>query len=624
MRRAMFSVLIAGLWLLLLLPGVGYGRAVETPADTPGRVASGADVSAAEGATITVTTYADELTVNGDCSLREAIQAANTDTAVDSCPAGQGVDMILLASGVYSLALTGRSEDGNTTGDLDILSSLVISGAGVSNTTLDANQIDRALHVFTGTSVSILGVLIRNGRAADGAPDGCGDDGAGGCDGESGGGMHNSGWLTITDSTLVRNRAGDGGGVESYYGGNGGDGGGIFNRGVVSFHNSTVLNNSAGDGGSYAGYGGSGGGIANAGGELILVQSFVTNNWVGGGSHPGNPYGGFVGGGDGGGIHNTGVFSITGGRIALNGASFGGDGGGLFNSGQGLLVESELTSNRSDGGGAIANRGELLVVRTVIHGNRTYGGGTEGHGIGQPAGSGGGVENLGVLTIENSTISDNRTGDGGSGSITGGSGGDGGGIYNTGTLHLQNTTVAYNRTGVVGRYLGPYFPRSLRPDSSLSAPADSLTEWPPSDGRGGAIANEGVVSLHNTILADNTTSGSGVDCWGTFTSAGYNLIQNTVDCTLQGANTGNIVDHYAWLKPLVDNGGPTATHALYPQSPALNAGSCIDSDGAPVAVDQRGEVRPQGVACDMGAFESSLTYTPPLTMLLPLIANWTE
>ena len=53
------------------------------------------------GATITVTTNVDNLTDNGDCTLREAIQAANTDAAVDACPPGNGADLILLAPGSY-------------------------------------------------------------------------------------------------------------------------------------------------------------------------------------------------------------------------------------------------------------------------------------------------------------------------------------------------------------------------------------------------------------------------------------------------------------------------------------------------------------------------------------------
>ena len=80
----------------------------------------------ARATTITVTTTQDELNDDGDCSLREAIQAANTDTEVDECPAGDGADTISLPSGTYFLSLPGADEDDNATGDLDITEELII------------------------------------------------------------------------------------------------------------------------------------------------------------------------------------------------------------------------------------------------------------------------------------------------------------------------------------------------------------------------------------------------------------------------------------------------------------------------------------------------------------------
>src|SRR6476659_7405656 len=80
----------------------------------------------AYAATIDVTTFTDNLINNGDCSLREAIQAANTDSAVDACPAGSGADTIQLLAGTYTLSIVGANEDMNQTGDLDILGNLTI------------------------------------------------------------------------------------------------------------------------------------------------------------------------------------------------------------------------------------------------------------------------------------------------------------------------------------------------------------------------------------------------------------------------------------------------------------------------------------------------------------------
>src|SRR5215204_5237513 len=44
--------------------------------------------AAVPGTTITVNTIVDESNARGDCSLREAIRAANTNSAVDGCRAG--------------------------------------------------------------------------------------------------------------------------------------------------------------------------------------------------------------------------------------------------------------------------------------------------------------------------------------------------------------------------------------------------------------------------------------------------------------------------------------------------------------------------------------------------------
>lgn len=57
-------------------------------------------------------------------------------------------------------------------------------------------------------------------------------------------------------------------------------------------------------------------------------------------------------------------------------------------------------------------------------------------------------------------------------------------------------------------------------------------------------------------------------------------------------NTGPLIGE------LQNNGGPTETHALLLGSPAIDAGQ-----NARTATDQRGVVRPQGAASDIGAFE---------------------
>src|SRR5688572_5263201 len=65
---------------------------------------------------ITVNTTADEDNTGANCSLREAVTAANTDMAYGGCTAGSGADIITLPAGTYTLTIAGGNEDLNATG----------------------------------------------------------------------------------------------------------------------------------------------------------------------------------------------------------------------------------------------------------------------------------------------------------------------------------------------------------------------------------------------------------------------------------------------------------------------------------------------------------------------------
>jgi TolB protein len=76
-----------------------------------------------------------------------------------------------------------------------------------------------------------------------------------------------------------------------------------------------------------------------------------------------------------------------------------------------------------------------------------------------------------------------------------------------------------------------------------------------------------------------------------------------------------------YLAPLADNGGPTLTHALNEKSPAIDAGSCTNSSGITITVDQRDAARPQGNSCDIGAYESPYSTTVEIHHVeLPLVS----
>ena len=116
-------------------------------------------------ADITVTTTEDSLDLDGECSLREAVIAANTNAAVDGCAAGEPEsDQIRLTPGqTYRLSIPGRDEDAAQTGDLDIT-----EGLNVWNGTIDAGGVDRAFDVFTGSGFGLRTAGVFNGDAGDG------------------------------------------------------------------------------------------------------------------------------------------------------------------------------------------------------------------------------------------------------------------------------------------------------------------------------------------------------------------------------------------------------------------------------------------------------------------------
>lgn len=156
-----------------------------------------------------------------DCSLREAVLAAN---------ASPGEDVILLHAGVYRLTLTGAGENAAATGDLDITDDLVLIGDGASSTILDGNAADRLFEVTDGDALQLLGVTLRNGQLQSAL--------------QNGGAVRNAGTLSITRSVLSGNTAASG------------FGGALYNEGTLTVVESTVSGNTASGGGGGATLGG--------------------------------------------------------------------------------------------------------------------------------------------------------------------------------------------------------------------------------------------------------------------------------------------------------------------------------------------------------------------------------
>jgi hypothetical protein len=275
--------------------------------------------------------------------------------------------------------------------------------------------------------------------------------------------------------------------------------------------------------------------------------------------------------------------SVAGGGVRVAGASA-------------LTLSSVVVSDNvgDQGGGGIFNEGTLNLTGSTVSGNST--GGVSVTGVG-----GAGALNFGIMNVDATTISGNAA-TGPSASALGG------GLENVGTMTIVNSTISGNRAAANGG--GGIF-QAFSAISLTLASATLAGNVADSDGNGtgfggGLAVAGGVVTLRNTIIADNRLggAGSGADCSGSPGSLGHNVIQRASGCMFTPA-AGDRVNVRARLKPLADNGGPTQTHALRHNSPAVDAG---DAAACPAA-DQRGIARPQdgdrdgAAVCDIGAYE---------------------
>lgn len=84
-----------------------------------------------------------------DCSLREAVRAAN---------AQPGRDLIRLPAGNYVLEQAGIDEDAGLTGDIDITDDLEILGDGPGASRIDPRGLDYVLDAASGVALTVRGV----------------------------------------------------------------------------------------------------------------------------------------------------------------------------------------------------------------------------------------------------------------------------------------------------------------------------------------------------------------------------------------------------------------------------------------------------------------------------------
>ena len=332
-------------------------------------------------------------------------------------------------------------------------------------------------------------------------------------------------------------------------------GGGVKSLGRLTMTDSRVATNQ-------------GGGLANDAGLMTLTRTDVlTNTGVG--------------------VLNQNIGGLThdGGQVRAN------TGGGVRNEGSTATLRNLTVAKNQNGG--VYSAGVVLTKLTlqsslVISNTGTNGAGLYNEGIGasadiddvrfsgnQATASGGGIFNNGVMHVDGSTLDHNQAR-------------AGGGIHhNGGNLYLTNDTISANQASDNGG--GLY--------NGADAIVQNVTFAGNQASTGGNIFNdEAQLSMGDAIVANAAAGGECVNSAGFLTSQGHNLESaNTCNFTA----TGDQVNTDPLLGPLQDNGGPTPTHALLAGSPAIDGGS----SNCP-AVDQRGVSRPQGNACDIGAYES--------------------
>jgi hypothetical protein len=282
-------------------------------------------------------------------------------------------------------------------------------------------------------------------------------------------------------------------------------------------------------------------------------------------------------------IENHGVsisgLTLTGGDAGLNG------GGAILVRGELTVANCTISGNSATGGGGAIFGQSLTVINSTISGNSAeYGGGLATSLL------------VGELTLTGSTVSGN------SASI------HGGGLFGPSVI-VNNSTISGNSAGangggICGAY-DAFFGGGLTvTNSTIHGNSAGL------DG-GGIFKTQTAAPLSHTIIAGNTRGvGEANDVTGgatvTFSLLGVNTGASVTD------NGGNLIGTSASpvdpkLGPLADNGGPTLTHALSADSPAINRGdlnAVAGVNGVP-AFDQRGAPfgRIFGGRIDIGAFE---------------------
>ena len=479
----MTTARFTALFIILIFLATQSGMVIAVP-DSPGAI-------------ITVNATGDtfgEPENDSTCSLREAIQSANTDTAFGGCTAGDlGTDTIVLGSAIYYMYGT-PGDEANAFGDFDVLSPIVIQGLGIQQTIIDGNSIDRLFHVHETGSLSLNNLTLQHGQAA-----------------EDGGAILNEKTVILQNVSLLSNQA-------------------LRNGGAYATLATTTLAPRLGPDDSlspptkpisfsctqcyiqYNTANGSGGGIYSDNANLALTDVYMESNVADEDD---------ADGGDGGAIYNrdNGDRNIDDCQF-INNATKNGSGGAIYNDLGGYLyiTDSYFRENTAKmfGGALFNGLGAHYELERVEISNNSA---TET----SSGGSGGGIFNLGSLETMNVTIAGNHSANKGAGIYTN---------ANLDVVSLAFSTIANNEDGDLG---GPG--DGIFAESGLVYAHGLIVAW------NGSSTGDGNNCV-GTIITQNDNLESGATC--AFT--GSDLIKTDPRLGPFGVhNTNNLTQTFSLL-----------------------------------------------------------------------------
>lgn len=526
-----------------------------------------------------------DILCNSQCSLREAIYAANM-----TC---RGPNTIEIGPGTYTLTRVGA---GDSQGDLNLRQDVEIIGSDMEEVIIQGAEdwTDRIFSIEEDVEVVMRELTIERGNAGDG----------------NGGGIFNAGDLTLENVFLNRNTAGRGGG--------------LFNSGRAHLEEVKVRSNEATIPLADTNYitDDCGGGIHNAG-SMQILSSLIEVNYADVGA---------------------GICNVVGGNLSIDSSSISGNpfdwvpdfhdriphwGGGVANFSNLVISNTGIRDNAAWQGAGIYARMPAPYTTVfdgiTVEGNEAvlfnpetgfphggYGGGlylTEGfHTIlnssingNNASHDGGGIhifsaaldENDTNVTISDSSIVNNNAG----WSVVADDGGSGGGIWVGG--HRPNTWLDMTNVTIGNNYsirsAGGFY-SALIGGGYVRMEHVTITENR-SYGISGLYQSYGTTSIKNSIIGNNQND----DCYirevGNLVSEGFN-IEGESSCGFNAE--GDLQNQNASLYLTRTAGGGTYYYVPGPSSVALDR---IDPDNCPDH-DQRHEPRPLGEGCDVGSIEA--------------------